>query len=114
MNDTPADAAPTPGSRRSPHRAAGRRLEGPLDLLHAERLDAVSDLDVIEVLDPDAAFLAFPDLAGVVLEPLEAGERTGVHHRPVPRDPRLGGSLNGAASHHAAGDGADLADLEEL
>ena len=53
--------------RRSDSRAPGgafrRRLERPLDLVHPERLDPVTDLQVVEVLDADAALESLPDLA---------------------------------------------------
>src|SRR5262249_54004008 len=79
----PLDTDPHDRFRRSAPRAAGgalrRRLERPLDLFHAERLDPVTDLQVVEVLDADAALEPFADLAHVVLEALEARERAGVH-----------------------------------
>src|SRR4051812_36143484 len=94
--------------------SARSRSQRPLDLFHPERLDPVAHLEVVEVLDPNAALESFPHLADVILEPLQAGERTGVDRRAVASDPRLGGPLNGAGPHGAAGDGAHLTHLEEL
>src|SRR5689334_19845818 len=95
-------------------RAFGGGLEGSLDLIHPERLDPVAHLEVVEVLDTDAALEALAHLAHVILEALEARQRAGVDGRAVAGDPRLAGALDGAASDDAAGDGADFADLEEL
>jgi len=51
-----------------------RRLEGARHFLDLVRLEEISDLDIVEVLDADTAFETFLDLADVLLEPLEAGE----------------------------------------
>src|SRR2546430_10034473 len=53
------------------------------DLLDAIRFDQVADLDVVEVLDADAALEALPHLAHVVLEALEGGDRALVHLHAV-------------------------------
>ena len=44
------------------------------DLLHDEALDDVADLDVVELLDLHAAFIALGDLADVVLEAAQGGK----------------------------------------
>src|SRR5829696_4191058 len=92
----------------------GCRRQRPLDLLHAERLDAIARLEIVEVLDPDATLESFADFTHVILEALEAGQGPGIHRSAVPNHPSLGGTLDRAASDGAAGDGADLADLEQL
>src|SRR3954453_13458919 len=93
---------------------AGAGGERPLDLLHPERLDPVADLEVVVVLDADAALESLAHFPDVVLEALEAGERAGVHRASIADDPRLGGALDDAVPHRAARDGAHLAHLEEL
>src|SRR3712207_2032134 len=96
-----------------PGRVSGR-LQCPLHLFHPERLDAVAHLEIVEVLDPDAALETLTHLADVVLEALEARERAGVDHHAVSHDPGPAGALDGPAPHGAAGDRAHLAHLEEL
>ena len=46
------------------------RLQRPLDLLHPEGFNAVADLEIVEVLDANAAFETFADLPHVFLEQL--------------------------------------------
>src|SRR3954451_19269079 len=86
-------------------RAGGKR---PFDLFHPERLDPVAHLEVVEVLDADAALEPLAHLADIVLEALEAGEGAGVHGDAIPDDPGLGRALDDAVPHRAAGDGAHL------
>src|SRR5688572_8174230 len=95
-------------------RGAGGGLERPLDLFDAERLDSVAHLEIVEVLHPDPALQSLAHFLHVVLEALEAGDGPGIHQGAVPHHPDLGGALNDAGAHRAAGDGADLADLEDL
>src|SRR5437660_8888745 len=73
--------------------AGAPRVQRPRHFLDPVRFDEVADLDVVEVLDPDAAFEPFPHFAGVVLEPLQRGQRAVVHldaaaDHPHPRGPR--------------------------
>src|SRR5690606_40855136 len=67
----------------------------PLDLVGAERLDPVTDLEVVVVLDRDAALETLADLAHVILEPLERREIAGEHCDTISHHPRLGGTLDG-------------------
>src|SRR3954465_8409604 len=66
--------APPPCSLGMPVSSRGRRIEGARHFLGAVALDDVAALDVVEVLDADAAFEAFAHLAHVVLEALERRE----------------------------------------
>src|SRR5688572_4497476 len=97
------------GRRRASGGAGGER---PLHLFHAVRLDPVADLKVVEVLDADAALETLTHLANVVLEPLQARERSGVDLDPIAGNPRLRGALDGARADRAPRDGAHLAHLE--
>ena len=45
--------------------------------------DDVADLDVVEVFEADAAFVALDHFAGVVLEALEGADLAGVDHHAV-------------------------------
>src|SRR5256714_10117653 len=84
------------------------------DLLDAIRFDQVADLDVVEVLDADAALEALPHLAHVVLEALEGGDRPLVHLDAVADDADAGRPRDHAAAHVAPRDRAHLRDLERL
>ena len=75
----------------------------------------VADLEVVEVLDADAALEALADLLDVVLEALEARQRAGRRPSTPSRITRaFAGALDDAAADHAAGDRARPCDLEEL
>src|SRR5687768_15377940 len=76
--------------------------------------DDVSDLDVVVRLDRETALVAGEDLAGVVLEALQAAQLAGVDLDAVADDPDLGGAGDLALDDEAAGHGADLGDLEGL
>src|SRR5690606_35864382 len=84
------------------------------DLLHAVALDDVADLDVVEVGDVQTAFEALPDLSDIVLEPLEAAQLALVHLDPVPDDAHAAAALKLAVRDHAASDGPDTRNLEDL
>ena len=70
------------------HDASGRRggFKRAREFLGAITLDDVADLDVVEILDTDAALEAFANLAHVVLEPLERRERAVEHLDAVAND----------------------------
>src|SRR4051812_22729766 len=104
----------TGDSSSSPGGPGGRWSKRPLDLFHPERLDAITDLEIIEVLDTDSALETLADLADVILEAFETGQGAGIDRRTVTGNPRLGCPLNGAAPDHAACDGAHFAHLEQL
>src|SRR5436190_3331816 len=84
------------------------------DFLDEVRLDLIADLDVVEVLESDAALVALLDLTGVVLEPTQRRQLAGPDHRAVAQEPRLGVPHDLAVDDHAAGDVSDLRDLEDL
>src|SRR5690242_20090064 len=91
-----------------------RTLEGARHLLHLEALDDVAGLDVLIVLEGHAALVAFLDLADLVLEALQRLEGALVDDDVVAQQPDLGAALDDALRHHAAGDLADLGDVEDL
>src|SRR3989454_474905 len=84
------------------------------DLLDAIRFDQVADLDVVEVLDADAALEALPHLAHVVLEALEGGDRALVHLHAVADHPHPRRPGDDPGAHEAPRDGTDLGDLKRL
>ena len=92
----------------------GNPLQASLDFHDREGLDDIPDVDVVEALQAAAALEAGGDFLGVVLAALERGEGAGVDHDAVADEAylRLGGEL--AFLDLAAGDGADLGDLEGL
>jgi hypothetical protein len=51
--------------------------------IHLEGLDGVADLDVVEVLDAQAALVTVGHFLGIVLESLEIAEVAGVDHDAV-------------------------------
>ena len=71
-------------------------------------------MDVVETLQRAAAFEAGHDFLGVVLAPLEGCEGAGVDHDTVADEADLGLGDELAFLDLAAGDGADLGDLEGL
>src|SRR3954466_16073905 len=102
----------TCSSRR--RRSAGGRLEGARDLLGAIALDDVADLEVVEVLDADAALEPFAHLAHVFLEATERRDRAVVDLHAIADDARTTLAVDDAAAHVAAGDRAEAGDLEDL
>src|SRR5262245_32176735 len=95
-------------------RGPRRVLQRALDRLDPVTLDDIADLHVLVVLERHAAFLAGGHLARVVLEALELAELAFVHHHAVADEPNIGAALDGAVGYAAAGDVADLGDLEDL
>src|SRR5215467_9504167 len=59
------------------------------DSFHREDFDHVADLDVVEPLEPDAAFEAGLDFAHIVLEPPERSDLPFIHDDVVANEPRL-------------------------
>ena len=55
-----------------------------------EGFDDVADLDVVEVLQAHAAFVALDHFAGVVLEALEGADLAGVDHHAVAEQAHAG------------------------
>src|SRR3982751_3210997 len=102
----------TCSSRR--RRSAGGRLEGARDLLGAIALDDVADLEVVEVLDADAALESFAHLAHVFLEATERRDGAVVDLHAITDDARTTLAVDDAAAHGAAGDRAEAGDLEHL
>ncbi len=88
-------------------------LERLLDLYDVEGFDDVANLDIVEVLDTDAAFHTGLDFLGLVLAPLERRHFAGVDHDAVADEAYLAlGEF--AVAHQAAGNGAHLGNLEGL
>src|SRR5688572_20830942 len=68
--------------------------------LELDRLDLVTDLDVVELTETNTGFEVGLDLSDVVLEAAQALDRKAVaHDDAVADDPRLGVSRDGSASH---------------
>src|SRR5688572_27259911 len=64
-------------------------LRGDRDTLHREHLDDVADLQVVELVEADAALEPGFDFAGVVLEPPERSDLAFVNDHVVPQEPSL-------------------------
>src|SRR5262245_14225594 len=111
-------------SRSKPPRRQDRRRDGDsratsdcqdsLLLDHLEGLDDVAHLDVVVPSDPETALEAFLDLAHVVLEALQRVELAGVDDLAVANQAHPVVALDEALHHVAAGDVAELGDLEDL
>src|SRR4029079_9371191 len=86
--------------RRSARSAAG-------DLLEVVRLDDVARLEVLVVLEPDAALEARLHLAHVVLEPPQRRDRAVPDDDALPQEADLRTTRDGAVEHVATGDLAD-------
>ena len=67
----------------------GTRAASALDFLHNEGFDDVAFLDVLELLEGDAALVAGGDLLHTVLEALEGGDGTVVDDDVVPEQAHL-------------------------
>src|ERR1700722_4182738 len=89
-------------------------LQRPLHALHAITLDDVAGLHVLVVFEGHAAFLAGDDFARVILEALELRQLTLMHDHAVANEPDIGATLDDAVGDAAAGDAADLRDLEDF
>src|SRR5689334_8687787 len=84
------------------------------DFFDLETLDLIAALDVVVVLERHTAFEPFLDLAHFVLEALQRLQRTFVDHHVVAQQAHPGAALDHAFGDHAAGDLADLGDLEDF
>src|SRR3954471_14557710 len=92
------------------HRALATRL-----LPHLERLDHVTNLEVVVRPEGETTLEAVPDLDHVVLEPTQRADRLvlhGDHVVPQQAGPRVPPDLTG--EHHATSNGADLGRTEDL
>src|SRR5437016_4860943 len=78
------------------------------------RLDDVARLEVLEVGEPDAALEAGLDLARVVLEPLQRGDRARPDDHALAEEAHLRSPGDHTAAHVAAGDGTDARHPEDL
>src|SRR5207237_3925314 len=87
--------------------ACGHREIRALDLANVVGLEDVAFLDVVEVLEVDAALEALLDLAHVVLEGPQLGDRRVVDHGALADDAAARAAADDAARDVAAGDGAD-------
>src|SRR5215471_3823564 len=90
-----------------------RRRQHPF---HGEHLDDVPNLEVIELVEADAALEPRLDLAHVVLEPPERSDLALVDDDVVAEQPRLrvAGAGDAPFTHHTAGDRAELRNLEDV
>src|SRR5262249_15431286 len=77
-------------------------------------LDDVALLQVLEVRQSDAALEALPDLAGVLLEPLQRRDDALPDHDALAEEADLGATCDDARLHIAAGDGTHTRDPEDL
>src|SRR5204863_7292029 len=84
------------------------RLQRSGDFLDLEELEQVAFLDVVVVLQLDAALEAGSDLAHVVLHPPHRLDLAGVDDDVVAQQAEAGTAPHHAGSDHRAGDGADL------
>src|SRR4051794_29688142 len=104
------DRVSDPAGRRRRAGASAARL-----LPHVEGFDGVTLTDVVEGAESDTALVAFADLRGVVLEPLERLDgQARRDHDPVAHQPGLGVPPDLAGPDDAAGDVAELARPEHL
>src|SRR5207244_3441205 len=84
----------------------------PHDLADLVGFQDVALLDVLEVVDPDAAFESLLDLVGVLFETLQRGDLGIGHHDAVAQEAHLRAARDRAFLDVAAGDEADLRNLE--
>src|SRR5688500_3891386 len=84
--------------------------------LHLEDFDDVADLDVVVVLQADAALETVLDLADVILEAAQRADLAFVDDDVVAQQTglRFAGARDAALGDHAAGNRADLRHLEDL
>src|SRR5581483_7256452 len=94
-----------------PHSGSGH---GRFKFLDFESLDDVADLDVLELLDGDAALEALPDLGNVIFEVAQRGNFALVDHAVVAQQTHARGPGNDSVDDHAAGDRPGLRHLERL
>src|SRR6516225_9164611 len=82
------------------------------DLLDLERLDHVADLHVLVAVEADAALEALLDLGDVVLEAPQRADLAFVDDAVVAQQAELGAAWDDAFGDVAAGDDAELRNLE--
>src|SRR5207248_4076254 len=82
--------------------------------LHREHFDHVADLDVVVLLEADAALDPGPHLADIVLEAAQRSDLPLVHDDVVAQQPRLrvAGARDAPLGHHAAGERPELRHLD--
>src|SRR5216684_7922617 len=81
-------------------------------LLDLEGLDDVAVLDVLELLDADAALEALPNLGDIVLEVAQRADLSLQDDAVVAQQPDAGRARNDALGDHAPRDQARLRHLE--
>src|SRR5438093_4431188 len=101
---------PRPGRTRLPETPSS----GAGDFPELVGLDDVALLEVLEIAEADAAFEALLHLAGIVLEPLERGDRPVPDDDAVAQEPDPPAPSDHAVLHVAAGHPADTRDGENL
>src|SRR4029078_4467096 len=84
------------------------------DLAFLEGLDEVALLEVLVVLEPDAALEALPDLAHVVLEAAQRRDLALPDDRAFAQEPHLGAARDDAVRDVTARDPADPRHREHL
>src|SRR5262249_14177612 len=88
-------------------------LEGFLiDLLELEGFDDITDFDVVESLDTDAAFISRFHFSDILLEAAEGGHAALVHDDVVSQEANLRSSQHLPVHHIGSRDCADLGNLE--
>src|SRR5476649_1318829 len=112
-------ASPTRSGRRvsrGMNNSLARRGRGERarDRFLAIALEQIADLDVVEVLDADAALEPVLHFLHVVLEAAERADDAVVHFGAVANHAHAALPVDHAAADDAAGDRADLRDLERL
>src|SRR3712207_7261687 len=85
-----------------------------LDLARLVDLHDVALLDVLVVLERDAALVAGRDLAHVVLHAPQRADPAVIDHGAVAHEPHARAAGDLAVAHVGAGDGADARGLEDL
>src|SRR4051812_47341508 len=100
-SDTRSDRRCAPPPCSLAMRPSGRRrgIERARDRLGAIALDDVAHLDVIEVLDADAALEAFAHFLHVILEALERRDRAVEHLNAVTYHADAALAVDHAAAH---------------
>src|SRR5215470_2601580 len=89
-------------------------LERTRHFFYFETLDDIAGLDVVIVLESHPTLVALIDFADLVLEALQGFERAFVNDNIVPQKTYLCAAPHSSLSHHAAGDFANLGDVEDL
>src|SRR5581483_7724749 len=88
--------------------------EGSSPLLCPVALDNVTDLEVVEILDANAALEPGPDFLHVILEAPQRPDAPRVDLGAVPDHAHATFAIDDPGPHRAPGNDADLRDLEQL